>query len=195
MSKKAKVLIVAGLLLICAALGLAAFNLWSESNAGKASDDVLSQMEGMLPTKSDAVPDYVLDPNMAMPTFSIDGADYIGIVQIPSLGLQLPVAADWSYPQLRTSPCRYSGSAYLDDLVICGHNYSSHFGSLKYLDAGEEVIFTDADGNVFIYEVCLVETMQPTAVTEMTSGQWDLTLFTCTIGGQSRVTVRCNKTA
>lgn len=195
MSKKAKVLIVAGLLLICAALGLAAFNLWSESNAGKASDEVLAQMEGMLPARSDAVPDYVLDPNMAMPTFSIDGADYIGIVQIPSLGLQLPVAADWSYPQLRTSPCRYSGSAYLDDLVICGHNYSSHFGRLKYLDAGEEVIFTDADGNVFIYEVCLVETMQPTAVTEMTSGQWDLTLFTCTIGGQSRVTVRCNKTA
>lgn len=195
MSKKAKVLIVAGLLLICAAIGLAAFNLWSESNAGKASDDVLSQMEGLLPAKSDAVPDYVLDPNMAMPTFSIDGADYIGIVQIPSLGLQLPVAADWSYPQLRTSPCRYSGSAYLDDLVICGHNYSSHFGSLKYLDAGEEVTFTDADGNVFIYEVCLVETMQPTAVTEMTSGEWDLTLFTCTIGGQSRVTVRCNKTA
>lgn len=195
MSKKAKVLIVAGLLLICAALGLAAFNLWSESNAGKASDEVLAQMEGMLPARSDAVPDYVLDPNMAMPTFSIDGADYIGIVQIPSLGLQLPVAADWSYPQLRTSPCRYSGSAYLDDLVICGHNYSSHFGRLKYLDAGEEVIFTDADGNVFMYEVCLVETMQPTAVTEMTSGQWDLTLFTCTIGGQSRVTVRCNKTA
>lgn len=195
MSKKAKVLIVAGLLLICAAIGLAAFNLWSESNAGKASDDVLSQMEGLLPAKSDAVPDYVLDPNMAMPTFSIDGADYIGIVQIPSLGLQLPVASDWSYPQLRTSPCRYSGSAYLDDLVICGHNYSSHFGSLKYLDAGAEVIFTDADGNVFIYEVCLVETMQPTAVTEMTSGQWDLSLFTCTIGGQSRVTVRCNKTA
>lgn len=195
MSKKAKVLIVAGLLLICAAIGLAAFNLWSESNAGKASDDVLSQMEGLFPANSAAVPDYVLDPNLAMPTFSIDGADYIGIVQIPSLGLQLPVAADWSYPQLRTSPCRYSGSAYLDDLVICGHNYSSHFGSLKYLDAGTAVIFTDADGNVFIYEVCLVETMQPTAVTEMTSGQWDLSLFTCTIGGQSRVTVRCNKTA
>lgn len=195
MSKKAKVLIVAGLLLICAAIGLAAFNLWSESNAAKASDDVLSQMEGLLPAKSDAVPDYVLDPNMAMPTFSIDGADYIGIVQIPSLGLQLPVADNWSYVQLRTSPCRYSGSAYLDDLVICGHNYSSHFGNLKYLDAGEKVTFTDADGNVFIYEVCLVETMQPTAVTEMTSGQWDLTLFTCTIGGQSRVTVRCNKTA
>lgn len=195
MSKKAKILIVAGLLLICAAIGLAAFNLWSESNAGKASNDVLSKLAEQLPAQTDAVPDYVLDPNMSMPTFSIDGADYIGIVQIPSLGLQLPVAADWSYPQLRTSPCRYSGSAYLDDLVICGHNYSSHFGNLKYLDAGAEVIFTDADGNVFTYEVAMVETMQPTAVEEMTSGQFDLTLFTCTIGGQSRVTVRCNKTA
>jgi sortase A len=25
----------------------------------------------------------------------------------------------------------------------------------------------------------------------MESGDWDLTLFTCTTGGQSRITVRC----
>jgi sortase A len=27
----------------------------------------------------------------------------------------------------------------------------------------------------------------------LNSGDWDLTLFTCTIGGVSRVTVRCQK--
>ena len=31
----------------------------------------------------------------------------------------------------------------------------------------------------------------PTSVQEMTDGDWDLTLFTCTVGGKSRVTVRC----
>ena len=38
-----------------------------------------------------------------------------------------------------------------------------------------------------------IERLRPTAVKEMTSGDWDLTLFTCTVGGQSRVTVRCEK--
>ena len=47
------------------------------------------------------------------------------------------------------------------------------------------------DGNVFRYEVVELETLMPTAIEEMTSGDWDLTLFTCTIGGGSRVTVRC----
>ena len=32
-----------------------------------------------------------------------------------------------------------------------------------------------------------------TAVEEMTAGEYDLTLFTCTYGGQSRVTVRCDR--
>ena len=39
-----------------------------------------------------------------------------------------------------------------------------------------------------------VETLAPTAVDEMTGGDWDLTLFTCTYSGQARVTVRCVKT-
>jgi sortase A len=36
-----------------------------------------------------------------------------------------------------------------------------------------------------------MEILSPFAVEEMTSGDWDMTLFTCTVGGQSRVTVRC----
>ena len=54
-------------------------------------------------------------------------------------------------------------------------------------------MFTDVDGNVYNYEVAELETLQPAAVDEMKSGEWDLTLFTCTIGGQTRVTVRCDR--
>jgi sortase A len=49
------------------------------------------------------------------------------------------------------------------------------------------------DGNVFVYEAAVVETLGPTDVEEMHSGDWDLTLFTCTVGGRSRVTVRFNR--
>ncbi len=50
------------------------------------------------------------------------------------------------------------------------------------------------DGNVFSYEVALLEILQPTDVDEMEGGDWDLTLFTCTVGGKSRVTARCERT-
>lgn len=119
------------------------------------------------------------------------GVDYIGTLEIPALGLSLPIISEWSYPNLKLSPCRYQGSAYTDDLVLAGHNYPSHFGSLKNLYADDEIIFTDIDGNKFNYVVVEQEVLAATAIEEMSSGNWDLTLFTCTIGGKSRMAIRC----
>lgn len=130
-----------------------------------------------------------------MPEETIDGRSYIGVLEILSLSLQLPVIGSWSYAELREAPCRYAGSAYQKNMVIAGHNYSSHFGNLKNLSQGDTVIFTDVDGNRFHYRVIELETLAPDAVDDLTSGDWDLTLFTCTIGGRSRVTVRCSEVA
>ncbi len=130
-----------------------------------------------------------------MPEETIDGRSYIGVLEIPSLSLQLPVIGSWSYAELREAPCRHAGSAYQKNMVIAGHNYSSHFGNLKNLSQGDTVIFTDVDGNRFHYRVIELETLAPDAVDDLTSGDWNLTLFTCTIGGRSRVTVRCSEVA
>ena len=138
-------------------------------------------------------PDYILNPEMDMPTQEVDGQSYIGVLELQPLGFSLPIISQWSYPGLRIAPCRYTGSAYQNDLVIAAHNYTSHFGRLKELSPGDAVTFIDVDGNVFRYQVAEVETLPPYSVAEMTSGDWDLTLFTCTIGGQSRVTVRCER--
>lgn len=96
---------------------------------------------------------------------------------------------------MRISPCRYEGAAYLDNMVICGHSYRTHFRSLKELSAGDAVSFTDTDGNKFNYQVTGIEILNADAVEEMLSGDWDLTLFTCTTGGVSRVALRCSKSA
>ena len=98
------------------------------------------------------VPDYVLVPQMKMPEETVDGIAYIGVLEIPDLGLNLPVASNWSYPLLRQTPCRYTGSAYTNDLVIAAHNYDKHFGGLKNLQIGDSVTFTDMDGDVFFPE-------------------------------------------
>ena len=128
---------------------------------------------------------------MDMPVITSDGRDYIGVLEIPSVGIELPVISEWSMDGLKKAPCRYSGSAYLGDLVICAHNYRSHFGLLSRVAIGDELRFTDADGNVFAYEVAEVEVLRPDAIENMIRSEWDLTLFTCTLGGRTRLTVRC----
>ena len=142
-------------------------------------------------TALEEIPDYLLNPQMDMPVKTVDGADYIGLLSLPAISLELPVIDQWSYESLRLAPCRYSGSAYTHNLVILGHNYAGHFRELKKLQPGDAVTFTDMDGNVFSYEVMALETLAPTAVEEMTEGDWDLTLFTCTVGGTTRLAVRC----
>ena len=193
--KKSSILIITGLLLITAALSLTIFNLYDEYRAEQSVNQILSRMAPQEDTLLEGeIPDYLLNPAMEMPVEIIDGRDYIGTLQIPSLDLKLPVLSSWNYPNLRVAPCRYTGSAYQGNLIIAAHNYPSHFGNLKHLQEGETVLFTDADGNRFTYQVVVRETLEPTAIDEMESeedGAWDLTLFTCTIGGQSRVTVRC----
>ena len=60
---------------------------------------------------------------MEMPTVEINGQECIGTLEIPSLGLKFPVISEWSDEKLKKAPCRYSGSAYLNNLIIAGHNY------------------------------------------------------------------------
>ena len=128
---------------------------------------------------------------MEMPVTTIDGVDYIGVLEIPALKLTLPVAGDWSYVLLDLAPCRYAGSAYLDDLVILGHNYRGFFRDLSQLQPGDAVFFTDTDGNRFSYAVSDFEQLRPSQTEDMLAGDWDLTLFTCTPGAQNRLAVRC----
>lgn len=149
--------------------------------------DTLSPLLAMASSQ----PPFVQYPEMEMPTKEIDGQTYIGMVEVPSLELSLPVISEWTYPRLKKAPCRYVGSVYSKDMVICGHNYDRHFGRLKDLAVGDEVRFTDMDGNVFFYSVCGTEQLGKYAVEDMLAGEWDLTMFTCTKGGRMRVTVRC----
>ncbi len=205
---KSHILIIIGLLLIAAAFLLIGYNMIDEVRASSSVHEIVEELESseelvqswqpiqnsieMNPGEIE-IPDYILNPDMDMPETSLDGQEYIGVLEIPSHALRLPVISDWSYPALRISPCRYSGSAYTDDFVISAHNYRSHFGCLKSLPMGAEILFTDMDGNIFSYEVVERTTLNPEDVESMIDSEWDLTLFTCTVGGQYRVTVRCER--
>ncbi len=181
-----------GLLLLAAALLLTCYNIWDEWRADRAAELAVQQLSD-LQQEDRLVPDYLLNPDMEMPVQIIDGEAYIGTLYVPALDLSLPVISEWSYPRLKKAPCRYKGSAYKDDFIIAGHNYRTHFGELKNLQLGDRIAFTDNDNNQFLYQIVEMEVLDRTAVKEMEAGDWDLTLFTCTVGGASRVTIRCQR--
>ena len=185
------VMMIIGILTVAAGFGLIGYNLWDNYRAGIWADavlDVIIRHREETEMDPDELP---LNSDRELSALEVDGHRYIGTVSIPVIDVTLPVQEDWSLAQLKTSPCRYMGSPYQGDLIICAHNYATHFGRLKNLLSGDEVLFTDVEGNEFCYTVAELETLAGTAVEEMENGTWDLTLFTCTLGGKTRVTVRC----
>ena len=159
-----------GAVLILGALGLTAYNHWDDRRAQREAARLLEELKAAEPAES------------GEETLPLDGAEWLGWLRIPSLEL---VQAEWSYPALKTSPCRYAGTPEAG-LVIAAHNYEQHFARLSLLAAGDAVEFTDVSGAVHRSTMMQVETLAPTAVDEMTGGDWDLTLFTCTYSGQAR---------
>ena len=187
-----------GAAMICGSLGLLLFNQQQQTMAARSVDAVMPQLvtaiheSKRLPEESQPPQELPLQQR-EMVVQEIDGHNYIGFVGIPALELELPVMADWTYPQLKIAPCRFTGSIFTDDLVIMAHNFERHFGRIRDLKPGDTVTFTDMEGQTISYEVVVLDILHPTAVEDMTAGEYDLTLFTCTYGGKSRVTVRCDR--
>ena len=222
MNKRGCVFIGLGVCLILAAIVISGHNVLEESHAAQEASHALAQLAALLPSTTEAamsdlpgrsssipavpdvpgpipeetakIPDYLLNPEMDMPAVLIDGFAYIGILSIPSIHLEQPVLQQWNDQAVKKAPCCYAGSAYQNNMVIAGHNYRNAFGKLFDLQIGDEVTFTDTDGNLFCYRVAELETLPASAVAEMTGSTWELTLFTCTFGGRSRLAVRCEST-
>lgn len=193
------IMTVASLVSMLAAGYMILGNIQGDISAGKDSALVIEALAHEIPDVQadelafgeELIPNYELDTNLDMPEVEIDGGKYIGTVEVPTLGLVLPVQSEWSKEGAAKAPCRYMGSVYNDDCIIAAHNFKSHFGNIKLLNAGDEVKFTDVEGNIFTYAVSETETLDGYDIEGMQAGDWDLTLFTCTPGGQRRVAVRC----
>ena len=180
-----------GALPMTASMVLYLHNVREDREAGERAQQVVEQMKpSPTPVSMVEATPTPKPPKKTMPVVEIDGNGYIGYVAIPTLEIELPVMSDWSYEKLRVAPCRHAGATFSEDLVIAAHNYDQHFGNLKKLFHDSEIRFTDMAGNVFTYQVVELETLAPTAIAEMTSFAEGLTLFTCTVGGKSRIALR-----
>ena len=204
MKKKifAVIMIILGIGAMLSAGGLWYSNMLEENSAAEYVQNVTQEIMDVIrfvdvDTVSDVQAEDVPDNvplsvhETGMTTVEFDNVAYLGVLNIPSLNRTLAVNATWSYPALQNTPCRFSGSLLDDTLVLMAHNYRAHFRGISELALGEPIYLTDAQGAVHHYEVVAVTTVEPGRTIEVMHSDYDLTLFTCTTGGQARTIVRC----
>ena len=190
-----------GIVCLLSAVGMAVYNRREDENAEEIAQEILADVKTIIeePQVTAPLPEATEPPEtteklpVEMATVKVEGYDCIGVISVPVLELELPVLTEWSYAKLKKAPCHYYGTYYDKNFVIAAHNYTSHFGRLSKLRAGDLVVFTDVNGKDYCYEVVLLETLPEEATREMITSGFDLSLYTCTLGGESRVTVRCNR--
>lgn len=187
-----KVLMLLGVVLLMGAGGLYGYNQWIDYQAGQKSDAAVNVLVEEIQNNNVEIVETGPSEEI-MKVAELDGAYYMGVLSIPAMDKILPVQSDWSEEKLKTSPCRYSGSLEEGELVIAGHNYKRHFTGLASLPIGEQVVFTDLEGNQIFYEVREVYTISATNIDGMVNSGYDLSLFTCNYSGKARVTVRCDR--
>lgn len=211
-----------GVVLILSALLLFLYNEGRNAAAEKANEDIYADLyriieqqkeardtetEAVIPEETAIVQAEIPETEEALPaetemipeapvmeTVTVDGHDYIGILEIPSLELTVPILSDWDERKLDIAPCRHFGSVGTDDLVIAGHNYRRHFLYLYQVKAGDQVFFTCPDGTLIEYEAAEIRTLDAADVESVLDSKYDLILYTCTYSGTERTAVFCRKT-
>ena len=190
---KGKAFIGIGVLLILVSLVITGFNKYEDLNAGKQAQEVLDVFKNEVVTQNHVVDNLITNEVKEMKTININGDEFIGTIKIPSINLELPVMSEYTYSKLKKAPCRYYGNLFTNDLIICAHAYETFFANLINLKQNDLIIFTDVDGNNYVYEVLEIEVLKSTDVDKMINSDFDLTLYTCTYDNTGRVTVRCNR--
>ena len=194
-SRLSKLFIIIGAVLLIAALSLVLWNKHESDAAYAKAQSALAALKEKMPSTTVDRKDSLnlIDQEKGyVPTIEIDGNKYLGVVYIPSIDTELPVIDKWSYDSLAIAPCRYYGSLAENNLIIAAHNYATFFDKIQNLNPGDIIIFVTADGIKYEYEVSTTEIIDGGNPARMKSDfdSWDLTLFTCTWSGYSRVTIR-----
>ena len=146
----------------------------------------VSAIEDVLPPKTAGAitPRYYY----GMPMMSVDGRDYIGLLELEDYNIKLPVFARWDEQTAKSAPCKYFGNVYDGSLVIGGANTDASFSFLTKLDKDDNVSFTDLTGKVFSYKVSAIKHLQNT---DFASNGCELVLFSYLQSDSKYISVEC----
>ena len=144
-----KICFLAGTFLLTAACAILFFWQWNIRTSQKKAQDYIHTLRSLLPEVQNAALEERRDNSM--PRLSLDGKDFIGILEIPRYGSALPVCADWGNSS--KYPSCLSGSIYNRSIQIGATSQTGQYDFYRELSVGDSVYFTDMEGNRYTLEI------------------------------------------
>lgn len=174
-NKLTYILIVLGVLLIAAAIITMAVTMISQNQAAKRASEIADDLYALMPDVKNSAPDG--RGNVTMSMIEIEGANYVGVIDVPLYNASLPIYGMWETSKVDRFPCRYMGSMYDGSLIIGGSDHEGQFDFLKLISEGETVYVTDTTGARYHYVVSYIEITKDVSTEHLTAEESDLVLF------------------
>ena len=109
-----KICVLTGVALLIIGVLVLLYWQWNITSSMRRSEFYVEKLRELIPEPQGAVPQERRDN--AMSIISVDGTDFVGILEMPRYESALPVGANWGH--LTKYPCRFSGSIYDGSLQI-----------------------------------------------------------------------------
>ena len=181
---------ILGITLILASLGLAAASRLYAHKTQAESAAVAKRMEQILTVRTTGVS----VGSGPMPVMELSGRDYACLLEVPELGVSLPVCNDWQERSTAGNPCRYWGSAY-DGSLIIGGGEMAQLDFCGLLDLGDRIVITDMRGQEYVYFVTSILRADSLTFQRLREGEEPLTIFTRDGLSNRKIVVRCSNTS
>ena len=189
MKRSGNILLIAGCILILGSLVTLSASRILEDRAQKRNAERVELIFSIIPPQSTGSMESYRD--MAMPALQIHDRDFIGVVDIPTFGVSLPIYSTWDAGKVSSFPCRFWGTVYDGSLIVGGADQRGQFACLDQLWNGDTVTVTDMTGSVFTYTVSNIQRSRSAAAEVLLNEASDLTLFVRDAYNLEYILVRC----
>lgn len=183
-----KICILVGVCLLVVAIGVLIFWQWSIHTSAEKAEYYVNTLRTLIPEPQGAVPEERRDNTMA--TLSVDGIDFVGLLEIPCYGSVLPVCADWGTPS--KYPCQFYGSIYNRTMQIGGTSQKGQYDFYREISVGDAICFTDMEGNRYAYSVTDVRYEKSADQAALQRKDASLTLFIKNIYALDYIIIFCD---
>lgn len=180
--------LLVGLCVLVAGVVMVVAWQWGIQASRKQCQEYVQIIQQLVPQPQGAAPEQRQDNTMA--ALSVEGRDFVGILEMPLFDAALPVGADWG--GTFKHPCRFGGSIYDGTMQIGATSQAGQFDFYREISVGDSVFFTDVEGNCYAYAVADVRHEKHADQAALQRHDADLTLFIKNIYGFEYIIVFCD---
>lgn len=144
-----KICIIVGVCLIIAAAVTLALWRWNIHNSEKQVQYYVNTLRSLIPEPQAAVPEE--RRNNTMSVLSVDGIDFVGLLELPRYESELPVCADWG--KTFRYPCHFTGSIYDGTMQLGATTQKGQYDFYRELSVGDTIHYTDVEGNRYTFTI------------------------------------------